>query len=139
MSKEVLGTPTMKMTIIPLGVMTANRHVYDFEQFQNPPLPCLVQMFDGREALQDIDLAQVVGLMDNLRVEPQGNLQALVGDFHHMETPPWKVLQQVLESGIQCTPIGQGRVGEGGVITDYTLLGFGIYPAPPPTETERPV
>ncbi len=127
MSKEVQTEPTLAVTVIPLGRKTANGNVYSLDLFQNPPLPCLVQIYDGKQAQDYVDLSQVVGIMDNLREETTpGGLQALVGDFHHLNVPLARSLEAMLDHGIQCTPIGFGNRAEDGTISNYTLVGFGI-------------
>lgn len=138
MSKEVQTQPTLAVTIIPLGRKTVNGNVYSLDLFKNPPLPCLVQFYDGKKAQDYIDLSKVVGIMDNLREETTpGGLQALVGDFHHLNVPLAATLEPMLERGIQCTPIGYGERAEDGTISNYVLLGFGLDSAEVPTDAVR--
>lgn len=137
--KEAHGPPTMPITIIPLGVKTLNERVYDMSLFENPPLPCYVQLYDPAADNSVIDLSKLVGIMDNLRAEPtQHGFIALVGDFHHLQVPAYQKMREFMDSGYHCTPLGHGKIAADGTVSEYTLLGFGICPAGPPSDTERP-
>lgn len=120
------------MTVIPLGVKTVNERIYSFDLFKNPPLPCYVQLFDPNADNSVIDLSKIVGIMDNLRSETINGLEALVGDFHHLEVPAYHLMREFMATGYNCTPLGRGCIAEDGTVYDYTLIGFGVCPAEVP-------
>lgn len=138
--KEILGPRTMPMTIIPLGIKTVNERIYSLELFQDPPLPCYVQLYDPHPLADNhaVDLSKIVGIMDNLRAEEVNGLTALVGDFHHLETPAYLTMREFMATGYHCTPMGHGTIAEDGTVSDYTLYCFGVCSAPVP-ETATPV
>lgn len=130
--KEAHGPPTMSMTIIPLGIKTVNERIYSFDLFKNPPLPCYVQLYDPAADNSVMDLSKLVGIMDNLRTETVNGLTALVGDFHHLEVPAYRMMQEFMADGYHCTPLGRGCIAEDGTVSDYTLIGFGVCPTEVP-------
>lgn len=122
-----------QVEILTCDVPNKNKRIYPRKEVEK----ALVKLREEQKTLwgtvgmptsKAIPVDDIVFVAENLQLNDKN---VLVGDIRMLQTPKKRVFEQMLnDPNVGFRPVGYGKVGEDGVISDWEVISIAIVYAP---------